>query len=120
MRLEGETLHRMTDARDRQPLKALAGKPVHAVAGIGNPNRFFLQLARAGIRIRPHPFADHHPLRAEDLDFGDALPVVMTEKDAVKLRSTAKPNWWVLPVHAAPEPGFGAWLLRRLGGAKNR
>jgi len=120
MRLEGETLHRMTDARDRRPLKALAGKVVHAVAGIGNPNRFFLQLTRAGIKLRPHPFADHYPLRAEDLDFGDALPVVMTEKDAVKLRSTAKPNWWVLPVQAAPEPGFGAWLLGRLGGAKNR
>jgi tetraacyldisaccharide 4'-kinase len=120
MRLEGETLHRMIDARDRRPLKALAGRQVHAVAAIGNPNRFFLQLARAGAKLRLHPFPDHHPLRAEDLDFGDILPVVMTEKDAVKLRSVAQPNWWVLPVQAAPDHAFGAWLLRQLGGAKNR
>jgi tetraacyldisaccharide 4'-kinase len=120
MRLEGETLHRMTDARDRRPLKALAGRQVHAIAAIGNPNRFFLQLARAGAKLRLHPFPDHHPLRAEDLDFGDILPVVMTEKDAVKLRSVAQPNWWVLPVQAAPDHAFGVWLLQELGGAKNR
>jgi tetraacyldisaccharide 4'-kinase len=120
MRLEGETLHRMTDARDRRPLKALAGRAVHAVAAIGNPNRFFLHLVRAGAKPRLHPFPDHHPLRAEDLDFGDILPVVMTEKDAVKLRGVAQPNWWVLPVQAAPDHGFGPWLLQQLGGAKNR
>lgn len=115
MRLEGETLHRMTDARERQPAQSLAGKSVHAVAGIGDPNRFFIQLARFGAKVQPHPFPDHHPLRAEDLTFGDGLPVVMTEKDAVKLRHAAQAHWWVLPVHAAPDPGFGDWLLQRLG-----
>ncbi|MDX1376528.1 MAG: tetraacyldisaccharide 4'-kinase, partial [Burkholderiales bacterium] len=107
-------------ARDRQPLGALAGKSLHAVAAIGDPERFFLGLARSGAKIRPHPFPDHHPLRAEDLAFGDALPVVMTEKDAVKLRRAAQANWWVLPVHAVLEAGFGEWLLARLGEAKNR
>jgi tetraacyldisaccharide 4'-kinase len=120
MRLEGDTLHRMTDARERQPLAGLAGTSVHAVAAIGDPNRFFMTLARAGAKVQPHPFPDHHPLRAEDLAFGDARPVVMTEKDAVKLRRAAQPNWWVLPVHAVLEPGFGEWLLARLEEAKNR
>jgi len=115
MRLDGETLHRMTDARERQPARALAGESVHAVAGIGDPNRFFLQLARFGVKVRPHPFPDHHPLCAEDLTFDDALPVVVTEKDAVKLRHAAQAHWWVLPVHAVPDPGFGDWLLQRLG-----
>jgi len=113
MKLEGETLHRMTDANDRRPASAFAGQAVHAVAGIGNPNRFFLHLRALGLRALPHPFPDHHPFTAKDLAFGDELPVVMTEKDAVKLRRAAQPNWWVLPVTARPDPAFGDWLLRR-------
>jgi tetraacyldisaccharide 4'-kinase len=113
MKLEGETLHRMTDANDRRPASAFAGQAVHAVAGIGNPNRFFLHLRALGLRALPHPFPDHHPFTAQDLAFGDDLPVVMTEKDAVKLRRAAQPHWWVLPVTARPDPAFGDWLLRR-------
>jgi tetraacyldisaccharide 4'-kinase len=113
MKLEGETLHRMTDANDRRPASAFASQPVHAVAGIGNPNRFFLHLRALGVRAQPHPFPDHHPFTAQDLAFGDDVPVVMTEKDAVKLRRAAQPHWWVLPVTARLDPAFGDWLLRR-------
>ena len=114
MKLEGEEMHRMTDARERRPLKAFAGQKVHAAAGIGDPNRFFLHLGAAGLKVIPHPFPDHHPFSARDLEFGDGLPVILTEKDAVKLRSAARPEWWVLPVSAKLDPGFGAWLLRKL------
>ena len=114
MRLQGEEVHRMTDARERQPLKAFAGQRVHAVAGIGDPNRFFLHLGRAGIKVLPHPFPDHHAFTPKDLDFGDDLPVLLTEKDAVKLRSAARPGWWVLPVSAQLDPAFGAWLAKEL------
>ena len=114
MRLEGDVVHRMTDARERQPLKAFAGQRVHAVAGIGNPNRFFLHLGRAGIKVLPHPFPDHHPFTPRDLEFGDGLPVLLTEKDAVKLRRAAQPGWWVLPVSAQLDPAFGTWLLGKL------
>ena len=120
MKLQGEELHRMTDARERQPLKAFAGQRVHAVAGIGDPNRFFLQLGRAGIKVLPHPFPDHHAFTPKDLEFGDDLPVVLTEKDAVKLRSAARPNWWVLPVSAQLDPAFGPWLLSRLARERTR
>jgi len=114
MLLDGDTLHRMTDANDRRPLKAFAGQKAHAVAGIGDPNRFFLHLRGAGVRILPHPFPDHHAFTPRDLEFGDALPVLMTEKDAVKLRHAARPEWWVLPVTARLDAAFGDWLLRRL------
>ena len=114
MRLEGDLLHRLTDARERQPLKAFAGQRVHAVAGIGDPNRFFLHLGKAGLKVVPHPFPDHHPFTPRDLEFGDGLPVLLTEKDAVKLRSVARPGWWVLPVSAQLDPAFGTWLLGKL------
>lgn len=111
MQMEGEVLHRMTDAADRRPAKAFAGEKVHAVAGIGDPNRFFLHLGKLGLKAVPHPFPDHHPFQAADLDFAGDAPVVMTEKDAVKLRHAARPSWWVLPVTARPDPAFAEWLL---------
>jgi tetraacyldisaccharide 4'-kinase len=114
MSLAGEEVHQMTDARMRRSLKTFAGQKVHAAAGIGDPNRFFLHVGRAGVKVIPHPFPDHHPFTPRDLEFGDALPVILTEKDAVKLRSAAQPQWWVLPVTARLDPGFGAWLLRKL------
>jgi tetraacyldisaccharide 4'-kinase len=114
MKLDGETLHRMTDARERCSVRDFAGQKVHAVAGIGHPNRFFLHLARLGLKPVPHPFPDHHPFRAADLEFGDEAPVLLTEKDAVKLRHAARPNWWVLPVTARLDPAFGDWLLGKV------
>jgi tetraacyldisaccharide 4'-kinase len=112
LRLAGDTAHRMTDARDRAPLASF--KRAHAAAGIGDPERFFAYLRQHGVEVVPHPFPDHHRFTPADLQFGDEAPVLMTEKDAVKLRGAAAPNWWVLPVTAEPEPAFGAWLARQL------
>jgi tetraacyldisaccharide 4'-kinase len=118
MALEGDKLVRFTDARDVRPAKSFAGQRVHAVAGIGDPKRFFLQLARLGIKVVPHPFADHHPFRAEDFAFGDSDPVVMTEKDAVKCKRIAQAHFWVFPVSATLDPAFERWLPEKLGGSK--
>jgi tetraacyldisaccharide 4'-kinase len=84
----------------KQPLEAFRGRPVHAVAGIGNPQRFFADLRARGLEVIEHPFADHRALSAADLDFGDGLAVLMTEKDAVKCRELADPRLWYVPVEA--------------------
>lgn len=95
-------------AEPLQPLHPAAGAaptggPVHAVAGIGNPQRFFDQLRRQGFDPIEHPFPDHHRYRAEELQFGDGLPILMTAKDAVKLSGAALTGCWVLPVRAEPD-----------------
>ena len=110
--LAGDIAHRITDARDRAPLSSF--KRVHAAAGIGDPERFFSHVRKSGVEVIPHPFPDHHRFTAADLEFGDEVPVLMTEKDAVKLRGAGRPNWWVLPVTAQPDAAFAAWLTREL------
>jgi tetraacyldisaccharide 4'-kinase len=97
----------------RKPLAEFAGKSVHAVAGIGNPARFFSMLSQLGIHLMLHPFPDHHPFCAADLDFGDDLPVLMTEKDAVKCRGLAGDKHWVVPVEAGLGPE-GVALVQEL------
>lgn len=95
------------------------GRAVHAVAGIGNPQRFFDALAAQGLQPIPHPFPDHHPYGPADLAFGDGLPILMTEKDAVKVRSFAPQRCWYQPVTAALAPATEARVMdilaRRLG-----
>ena len=120
MQLAGDTLHRMTDAAERRPVASFGAEKVHAVAGIGDPNRFFLHLTRLGMKVLPHPFPDHHAFTPQDLEFAADAPVVMTEKDAVKLRRSARPNWWVLPVSAQLDAAFGDWLSGRLDGFRRR
>ncbi|TBR39169.1 MULTISPECIES: tetraacyldisaccharide 4'-kinase [Dyella] len=106
MRLEGGTLRALVDGHVR-PLEELRGHRVHAVAGIGNPQRFFDSLRARGLEVVPHPFPDHHRYVASDIDFGDCSPVLMTEKDAIKCQAFAQPHWWAAPVTAElPEAFF--------------
>ncbi|MDD0843253.1 tetraacyldisaccharide 4'-kinase [Pseudomonas sp. Gutcm_11s] len=90
------------------------GQQVHAVAGIGNPQRFFNTLEALNWRPIAHPFADHASYSPEALQFSPALPLLMTEKDAVKCRAFAAADWWYLAVDAAPSPAFVAWFDERL------
>lgn len=86
------------------------GQQVHAVAGIGNPQRFFNTLEALNWRPVAHPFADHASFSPEALNFSPELPLLMTEKDAVKCRPFAAEHWWYLAVDAVPSPAFVAWL----------
>lgn len=91
------------------------GAEVHAVAGIGDPMRFFASLRALGYRVHEHAFADHHVFTPADFCFDDATsPLLMTEKDAVKCGAFARPHWWVLPVRAQLPPQFLAALHARL------
>lgn len=105
MRLAGEMAVALAGGATR-PLESFAGARVHAVAAIGNPQRFFDRLRAHGIDVLAHAFADHHAFTAADLDFGDELPVLMTEKDAVKCLAFATPRFWCLPVRAELPPSF--------------
>jgi len=119
MSLRGTTLRAVrepaggTGAGER-PLASFAGQKVHALAGIGNPGRFFALLRDAGIEVMAHHFGDHHAFQHQDLRFGDALPVLMTEKDAVKCRSIAGAHCWYLPVAADFSDTDARSLLRRI------
>jgi len=87
-------------------IEDFSGQRVHGVAGIGNPNRFFSMLQGRQISVIRHAFPDHYRYHSEDLDFGDDLPVLMTEKDAVKCMSMTKENFWYLPIEAKMTNAF--------------
>lgn len=103
-----------------RPVGSNAGSPepvsgrVHAVAGIGNPERFFREIETRGLEVIRHTFPDHHPYHADDFAFDDELPVVMTEKDAVKCERFARPGWWCLAVEARLDGEAIDILTRRI------
>ncbi len=105
MTLVQPTLRGLHDDRPAM-LADFGDQEVHAVAGIGNPQRFFDLLQCSGLRIKKHPFPDHHAFRAQDLAFSPDLPVLMTEKDAVKCRRLPCKQCWVVHVDAQPDAGF--------------
>ena len=106
-----------------RPLASFAAGPVHAVAGIGHPERFFRLLEDAGLEVLRHPLPDHAAIGADDLRFDDALPVLITEKDAVKCAAVAHPDLWCVPVEVELAAGHAerllALLLRILQGVRS-
>lgn len=97
----------------RRPLSSFEATTVHAVAGIGNPSRFFGALRSRGLDVVGHDFQDHHRFRAEDF-VGIPGPILMTGKDAVKCRDLELDDAWVVGAQAELAPGFLAALDRKL------
>ncbi len=75
------------------------GRQVHALAGIGFPEIFFASLSQMGIDVIEHEFPDHHEFSAQDLNLKPDLPILVTHKDAVKLKGIARDNLWVVPLN---------------------
>ncbi len=101
-------------------LDELHGRRVHALAGIGHPDCFFSLLRGFGIETIEHRFPDHYGFARRDLAFSDGLPVIMTEKDAVKCRHFAPADVWYIPIQAelpsAFEKKFIALLSTKING----
>ena len=115
MTLEGREFRNLLNPGQVAGAEIFRGKRIHAVAGIGNPDRFFRQLQGMGLNFTAHPFPDHHPFTAPDLDCAGAEAILMTEKDAVKCRRFATELHWELPVDAAPGPGLADLVISKLG-----
>ena len=113
MRLRLRSAVSLVDDTELRPLSSFSGKTVDAVAGIGNPARFFAALRAEGLGVNEHAFEDHHDF--ERADFSRLRgPVLMTEKDAVKCRGLRLEDAWAVPVEAELPPAFYEAFASRL------
>jgi len=116
MRLKGERFYRLDEPAQFCSAAELKTLRLNAVAGIGEPRRFFDHLNELGLKFEAHAFADHHRYNSADLDFsGDAI--LTTEKDAVKCAGLTPLPIWVLPVDAELEPDLARFVLEKLDGS---
>jgi tetraacyldisaccharide 4'-kinase len=114
MQYDLKPLCQVSDDTLLQPLATYRGQTVHAIAGIGHPARFFTRLRDHGLKLHCHEFPDHHYYTKADIQFNDRLPIIMTEKDAIKCQPFAGPQHWYLPIEARLPSDFGKHLLDKL------
>ncbi len=119
MTLRGETFYNLRNPARTVGPEQFAGKRVHALAGIGHPERFFEHLEGLGVKAVRHPFPDHHPFVAGDLNIPEADAILMTEKDAVKCQPFASPYCWALAVTAEIDPALGYRILDKIKKAEH-
>ncbi len=116
MRLRAGDFYLLDDQQQRCAAADLAGRNLHALAGIGDPERFFRTLEGLGLTFARHPFPDHHAYVAADLAFANDGVLLMTEKDAVKCAGLTAGETWVLPVEAELSPALIDLILEKLRG----
>ena len=113
MSLVPDAVYALNQPERRMSLQDFAGQSVLAVAGIGHPERFFTMLREHGLQVEGLNFPDHHDFSARDIP-PVRIPVLMTEKDAVKCQDFAAghDNWFVVPVSARFTPALplAEWL----------
>ena len=100
MTLVGEIFHNLSNPGHTCNVNELWGRDVAAIAGIGNPERFFLHLESLGLKPKTHSFPDHHGYTISDITSIEQDVILMTEKDAVKCPIVSGKECWFLPVHA--------------------
>ncbi len=111
MQLMPNEIYNVANPLQRLSLEACQQRRWQAIAAIGHPERFFLQLKHLGFEIDSHCYPDHHVFSKDDIEFGINNWVMMTEKDAVKCRSFADHRHWCLPVTAQLTESFLEALL---------
>lgn len=114
MRLLGDTFYQLQNPAHKVKAQQLNNSVIHAIAGIGHPERFFQQLRELGLVPICHPFPDHH--RFVRHDFPDQGLILLTEKDAVKCRAFADQRFWVLPVVVQVTPALLRVIEEKLHG----
>lgn len=114
MELKPEMIRNIVNESNRISVESLSGKTIHAVAGIGNPKRFFDQLRAMGLTIVEHAFSDHYRYKRADIDFGEKELVIMTEKDSVKCKTFADERHFYLPVEATLPDSFKSKFLAQV------
>lgn len=114
MQIEAKKFYNLKNPAQTCDAEDFMDYKIIAVAGLGNPARFFQQLASLKLNVIQHRFPDHHPFSAEDFVKLEADYIIMTEKDAVKCQSFAQPNFWVLPISASLDHDFMLSLFDKL------
>lgn len=114
MKLRPTVFRNLKDVARTADAAYFAGKNMLAIAGIGNPGRFFAQLKAMGLESRARTFSDHHVYTVTDLQSDAADVILMTEKDAVKCRDFAGPEWWYLEVEADVDRNLFECVLNKL------
>jgi len=114
MHLSGEVFHNLLDPGNTVAANHFLALNNHAVAGIGNPQRYFRHLQALGIPFTPHAFPDHHPYSRADLAYAKCDAILLTEKDAVKCAPFADARYWVLRVDARIDPDLIGHILRKI------
>jgi tetraacyldisaccharide 4'-kinase len=114
MRLEGSLFYNLLNPEITVSAAEFTEQRLHAIAGIGHPQRFFNHLEHLGLSTRHHAFPDHHRFTSSDIAFEDADAVLMTEKDAVKCASFATEKCWVLRVDAQVSPALTQLILKKV------
>jgi tetraacyldisaccharide 4'-kinase len=115
MQLSGEVFRNVCDSANYSPALGFLGQRIAAIAGIGNPTRFFDTLRGLKLDFTAFPFPDHHRYEPRELAFAGYDIVLMTEKDAIKCRRFADPRMWVLPVNAVVDDDLATLVLSRIG-----
>ncbi len=114
MQMVGNEFYRLGDPADRVGPAAFEQQTVHAIAGIGNSERYFAHLRQLGLNVVAHAFPDHHTFTAEDIACPGAAAIIMTEKDAVKCANIGDERHWVMPISAQVDEQAWAQILNLL------
>ena len=114
MQLEGTHFYNLLNPEITVSAHEFSGKRLHAIAGIGHPQRFFNHLQQLGLECSGHSFPDHHDYNANEIAFDDADATLMTEKDAVKCAAFATEKHWVLRVDAQVSPTLAQLIIKKV------